>query len=686
MKSAIRLCLSTCLLILVVSGNTFAQQTNADKLRSLISKETNDTGTIKLLFHINWFDTRSDTEQDRYLKEAYDLTVKKNSHLGMVYSYFREGLLLNRERKYEEAIEKYKLCINALDSMHFIQHMDGFPLWDIRLLFSSAGKQEEKFQYYSEKTRYYKQNGPKENLADCYHGIAGYYYYLGDYDKAIEYFLRARDAFISFDAFGSANDEAVVGKMYLEWGNLNKAEVYLKSALKLLISLKFEVDYFFCYRNLGDLCFKRHDYQGAMHYYLEGKKYWGEPTSNYVALNLVSIAAVHLQLDSRDSARFYLDWAESLRQKKNLGISFPQGNFEIDYTFYKYYLATGNQKRARQRLEAALQQARLYKTNPLILKYTNELHSFFLKQGDPFQALRYLEQYHAIQDSLNAMNTKARIASFEIEQNQQEKENEIAQLQTQKTTLRNYYLFASFLLLMIVLGVFSRLRYKRKRDKEQLTTDFKNQLAQAETKALRSQMNPHFIFNSLNSINNFVTDQKHEIASDYLLKFSKLIRLILDNSRSETIPLDKELETLQLYVQLESIRFENHFKYVVNIAENTSAGSIMIPPMLLQPFIENAIWHGLMQKRTKGTITVDIRKENEKFLNISITDDGIGREKAAEMKSKSATHRSHGMKVTSERIEMMNKLNSTGAKVHIIDLKDEQSNALGTRVELTLPI
>jgi sensor histidine kinase YesM len=198
-------------------------------------------------------------------------------------------------------------------------------------------------------------------------------------------------------------------------------------------------------------------------------------------------------------------------------------------------------------------------------------------------------------------------------------------------------------------------------------------------------MNPHFIFNSLNSINNFVTDQKHEIASDYLLKFSKLIRLILDNSRSETIPLDKELETLQLYIQLESIRFENHFKYEVNIAENTSTGSIMIPPMLLQPFIENAIWHGLMQKRTKGTITVNIRKVNEKFLNISITDDGIGREKAAEIKSKSATHRSHGLKVTSERIEMMNKLHSTGAQVNIIDLKDEQGNALGTRVELIIP-
>ena len=182
-----------------------------------------------------------------------------------------------------------------------------------------------------------------------------------------------------------------------------------------------------------------------------------------------------------------------------------------------------------------------------------------------------------------------------------------------------------------------------------------------------------------------VIDQKHEIASDYLIKFSKLIRLILDNSRSETISLDKELETLELYVLLESARFDNKFICVYNIAEDVNTSTIMIPPMLLQPFVENAIWHGLMQKEGTGAITVDIRKENDEFLNISIIDDGIGREKAAQLKSKSATHTSHGLKVTSQRIDMMNKLNSTRAQVNIIDLKDDFGNAMGTRVELIIP-
>jgi sensor histidine kinase YesM len=111
----------------------------------------------------------------------------------------------------------------------------------------------------------------------------------------------------------------------------------------------------------------------------------------------------------------------------------------------------------------------------------------------------------------------------------------------------------------------------------------------------------------------------------------------------------------------------------------------MIPPMLLQPFVENAIWHGLMQKEGEGTITVEIKKEDEEFLNISITDNGIGRERAAELKSKTATHKSHGLKVTSQRIDMMNRLNSTGAQVRILDLKDDQGNATGTKVELIIP-
>jgi sensor histidine kinase YesM len=124
---------------------------------------------------------------------------------------------------------------------------------------------------------------------------------------------------------------------------------------------------------------------------------------------------------------------------------------------------------------------------------------------------------------------------------------------------------------------------------------------------------------------------------------------------------------------------------VYHIAPDVNTNSIMIPPMLLQPFVENAIWHGLMQKEGEGTIRIELAMRNEELIMITIEDDGIGREKSAEMKSKSAAYKSHGLKVTSQRIEMMNKLNSSGAQVTIVDLKDDQGVAGGTRVELVIP-
>jgi tetratricopeptide (TPR) repeat protein len=679
MKTTPGYCCFISILFFLFSWNLFAQQSDRDNLLRQISNETNDTSKVKLLIYAGMVYAVNDTEQDRYFREVHAISMFKKFSYGLAFDKYYEGCLLLRKGKVDEAIINYKRCINTLDSMHRFQPIIS-PLSELRLLFNSAGKQVDRFQYYSEKIVFYKNHGPRENIATCLHALGGSYSFFGNYDKAIECFLRARAIFKSLDPYSYANEGQSIGIMYLEWGNLDKAEVFLKSALKEQSS-----DNFVSNQYLGDIYFLRHDYQQALKYYFEAKKYTAGREPQFEGINLVSFAACHLELHSLDSAGIYLKKAEEIRRKANLGLDYSHGEFELDFTFYKYYIALGNERQAEKSIERALKEARISKYLHLILKYTIELYSFRLKQGDSLQALRYLVQYHTIQDSLNTMNTKARIATFEIEQKSQQKEIEIEQLKVQKTTQRKYYLIAGAFLLLIVVTVISIIIYKRKRDKEQLTTNFKKQLAQAETKALRAQMNPHFIFNSLNSINSFVMDQKHEIASEYLIKFSKLIRLILDNSRSETISIEKELETLKLYVVLESARFDNKFKCVYHIADDVNTNSIMIPPMLLQPFVENAIWHGLMQKEGEGTITVEIKKQDEEFLNISITDDGIGREKASELKSKSATHKSHGLKVTSQRIEMMNKLNSSGAKVNIIDLKDELGHASGTRVELIIP-
>jgi LytS/YehU family sensor histidine kinase/ligand-binding sensor domain-containing protein len=229
----------------------------------------------------------------------------------------------------------------------------------------------------------------------------------------------------------------------------------------------------------------------------------------------------------------------------------------------------------------------------------------------------------------------------------------------------------------------SKLAIKKNSEELQRTLDL---LKGAQLEALRSQMNPHFIFNCLNSIKLYTTQNDTVAASNYLTKFSKLIRLALENSKSETIPLSTELEALELYIEMEAMRFKEKLKYSIIINENVDADFIEIPPLLLQPFVENSIWHGLMHKEEGGSIDIHVSIVPQKYiLEITIKDDGVGREKAAFLKSKSATsHKSFGTKVTSDRLEIVNQLYKTGASVHTEDVLTK-NEVTGTLVTLRIP-
>ncbi|MEP7257383.1 MAG: two-component regulator propeller domain-containing protein [Flavitalea sp.] len=219
------------------------------------------------------------------------------------------------------------------------------------------------------------------------------------------------------------------------------------------------------------------------------------------------------------------------------------------------------------------------------------------------------------------------------------------------------------------------------RKQERLKADFNKKLADAEKAALRAQMNPHFIFNTLNSINSYIIENKTRVASDYLTKFARLIRIILDNSKNESISLSKEIETLKLYLLMESVRFDNRFDYEIRIEDLLDEEGIKIPPMVIQPYVENAIWHGLLHKEEKGKAIISISKKETDVLQVSITDNGIGRQKAAEMKSKDSNkNKSYGMKITKDRLMMSNENN----RVEMIDLVDEEGNAAGTTVILSI--
>lgn len=222
---------------------------------------------------------------------------------------------------------------------------------------------------------------------------------------------------------------------------------------------------------------------------------------------------------------------------------------------------------------------------------------------------------------------------------------------------------------------------------KQVETAFEHKIAETEMIALRAQMNPHFIFNCLNSIKLYTLENDSQTASEYLTKFSQLIRLVLENSRSEKVTLQKELETLKLYIELEAMRFKDKVQYQINVVPHIDQQYIEIPPLLLQPYVENAIWHGLMHKPEGGNITIDITQPEEYLLHIEITDDGIGRDMAKEHKSKSATRqKSFGLKMTSERLDAINHIYQTKTEVKIVDLVDTEGNAAGTNVIIEIPL
>jgi ligand-binding sensor domain-containing protein len=241
-------------------------------------------------------------------------------------------------------------------------------------------------------------------------------------------------------------------------------------------------------------------------------------------------------------------------------------------------------------------------------------------------------------------------------------------------------LFITFLIFY-----FLRKRINAIKQREKFKRDYERKIAETEMQALRAQMNPHFMFNSLNSINNFILKNDPDNASGYLTKFSRLMRLILDNSRSEWVLLENELRALELYIELEAVRFDNAFTYAVKTEPDISIETVAVPPMIIQPYVENAIWHGLLhRKEPGGKLAIRVWKQSEQ-LHIEIEDNGVGREEAKRMKSKTATkQKSHGMKITAERMEIVNKIYNVNAGAAITDLKDEKGNDAGTKVLITL--
>lgn len=297
-------------------------------------------------------------------------------------------------------------------------------------------------------------------------------------------------------------------------------------------------------------------------------------------------------------------------------------------------------------------------------EYIKSVEALFVKKEQQItQAARFNK---SIADKQN------RITSLESDRQLSESRYNLNQEQNKSQKIIIYSLIGGLLLLLIV----AYLMYKY--IKQQRLAN--NLLA---LKSLRSQMNPHFIFNALNSVNSFIATNDERTANKYLSDFSKLMRAVLENSEQDFIPLEKEIELLELYTNLEHFRFQDKFDYTITVDKAINVQDYQIPPMLLQPYIENAVWHGLRYKEEKGTLDISITKKSKDEIIITIADNGIGREKSKALKTENQLKQnSKGMGNIKKRVAILNEMYKDKVDVFIGDYQQEGDT--GTKVVVTL--
>jgi hypothetical protein len=327
------------------------------------------------------------------------------------------------------------------------------------------------------------------------------------------------------------------------------------------------------------------------------------------------------------------------------------------------------------------------------IKAVERLSEAYEKSGKYAEALQKYKEYISLVDSIKQsevagrlknelLSTKYKVQESKIHELEIKQEQKEKALKIQKNTILALALGLAILLLLTYFLV-KNIRQKQR----------SNTLIQLSS--LRSQMNPHFIFNSLNSVNGFISKNEEIKANRYISDFSKLMRTVLNNSNNPTIPLQDELKSLEIYLALEHSRFEDKFDFEISIDSKLNTSDIEVPPMLIQPYIENAVWHGLRYKEEKGILQL-IVKQNNGRLEIIISDNGIGREQSQKLKTNhQRDYKSTGIANTKKRIELLNSLQSSrlfankDAKsqfsVHIEDLVDVDT-PLGTKVMIHMPI
>ncbi len=520
----------------------------------------------------------------------------------------------------------------------------------------------------------------------------------GDYERAFE--INRRCIQMAQDRKDSASVECEyfeLAELFIQIEDYNAAKKYYHVALQ-----QNQPATFFAWRVMvyAELLSHMHQFDSALYYYNRFDSAALSPA--LLRTYLVSKGEYYLLQGRSQNALPYFekslvyqrqlnDRNQIMRCLKDLSLACEGVRNDKDaFRYAKESLAIAEQFKARQYI----------RDNCAIL------YSIYDRAGKVDSAYAYYRRYNVMKDCVNADQLKGKFASYAFEQQIAliSKEKQLQEVCLRETMATKRMLIGGIVALLLIGFIFSRFILLRRKNEAHLRKRAENELEihrlegekakaalmqrakELEVQALRSQMNPHFIFNCLNAINRFILSHETEAASDYLTKFSRLMRMIMNHSRHSVISLADELEVLQLYLDMEKLRFKDAFDYVIIPDDELDLGDIHIPPLLLQPFVENAVWHGLMHKTERGLLTIVLHADAD-MLTCIIQDNGVGREKAEMLKSKSAQkHKSMGLQITAERLTLLTDKDSPGHFFDIEDLYDAEGHPMGTRVVLKIRI
>jgi len=638
------------LIFLFKAAICFGQQKTIDSLITLLNThQQEDTMRLNLLNTISY--AYYSVDPDKGLEsadKAIELAKKINDKIKLAKAYNYKGINYWAMAEQMKALEMYNVAMNIFNQLNYKKGIANVSN-SIGNVYLNLSDNSKAMDYYLIALKAYEEIDDKVGIATEFGNIGIVHNHIGNYSSSIEYHKKAIGIFEQVaDKKGLANAFGNVANTYDDLDSSDKALEFYQQALSISTEIGYTYGIASNISNIGILYDKRSDFSKALQYYKKG-------------------AALCMQLHDEYNASFMLCNIGSLYLKAPDSLLLDNGvPLSNRYDTTLQYLNEALQLAVK--IEALDVQGDAW-------KYLSEVYE---KKKDFASAFEAYKKYTTIEDSIMSDENKQDIMRKEMQYAFDKKEAvsntahqaEIKQEQTVK------YAVMSGAGILLAGSFVSFVFYKRRRDTEaqKKEAEFKAQVSDTEMKVLRLQMNPHFIFNSLNSISDYV--QKHDIkaADTYLSKFAKVMRLTLEHSEQKAVTLEEDLKALELYMQLESARLNNKFTYEIKVDENIDRANTLVPPMILQPFVENSIWHGISKIDGAGKILIEIKKDEE-MINCIVEDNGAGIQSNQLIDKKSL-----GMKITKARIDIMNKIKKSKAAIDLFN-KEE-----GVRVEVKLPL